>query len=126
MWISDKEQCTIHGPNDVLKALGTCGYWIKGHPITSNEGSAHGNVTKAASGYEVNRQGFSCKRCKAFEPKGEGKGRCKLVKAEGPGYDRGNIHPNGCCAAWTADPRRSKMSNDAFTALETAPRIRGM
>lgn len=118
MFVSDAFRCVIHGPDDDIEPHGTCGYWVRGQPVTST--SSLGNVTKLQSGYIENDVGFACKRCLAFVPEyteaGElsDMGSCKVVDSDAMGDDPGSIHPNACCAAWTAHEMRAAMEDSEF------------
>lgn len=113
MWISDTERCTIHG-EDVIRATGSCNFFVHGPPITSAEDEPHGMVTTMQSGYEENPYGvgFSCKRCTFFVPHPDGgeSGGCDIVDYDSSGDDPGMIHPNACCNAWVIDEERGSMS----------------
>lgn len=120
-FIADKFQCAIHSVADVIQAYGTCGYWVCGAPQLSTAGAMpRGNVTKEQSGYEENPAGFSCKRCVAFIPVSDStgalldRGGCRLVDPESCGDDPGNIHPDACCAAWSANTRVSRSLASEF------------
>lgn len=127
MWLSDTERCTIHGPEDVIRAVGSCGYWVPGASVTSATHEPMGSVTPIQSGYVENAPGLSCKRCAAYAPlfTSDGsmsvKGGCFIVDFNTPGDDPGIIHPNACCADWTPDDPAAGMASDEFpTIVETA------
>lgn len=103
MFIKEKERCTIHGKNDVIRAHGSCGFFIKGEP---HGDKAMGLVSKQQSGYVENpaEVGFSCKRCSYFDPAGD----CAKVDKNSKGDTPGEIHPDACCNNWEAHPTRSK------------------
>lgn len=89
LWLSESERCLAHGPDDVIKDIGSCGYWLAGEPQKS--GKPKSSVTKAESGYVESEPGFGCHRCEEFD----GKSQCEKVS--------GFISPLGCCAAWEAE-----------------------
>lgn len=120
MWIGDVERCTIHGPEDVIKPFGTCGYFVRGQPVSSEGHEPMGGVTPLQSGYEENAVGFSCKRCAAYVAMVlengtlADSGGCQIVDYDSPGDDPGKIHPDACCAAWTKDPEVGELPTDEF------------
>lgn len=97
LFIPEKQRCVIHGPNDIIKAEGTCGYWVQGKPI-NYDAKPVGSVTKIESGYEEKAAGFSCKRCEYYLPS---KQDCQKVDPSSEGADEGIIHKDGCCAIWS-------------------------
>lgn len=120
MWISDALRCVIHGPEDVVEGHGTCGYFVKGSPVTSDVAEPHGNVTPIQSGYAESLVGFSCKRCAAFVPQYDDGGNlveqsgCDVVDYDTPGDDPGFIHPDACCAAWQPSPQVADQPTEEF------------
>jgi hypothetical protein len=96
MFIPSKERCTIHGPNDVIKAHGSCGFFIKGKPMG---GHAMKEITLQQSGYTEHKGGFSCKRCSNFDAKYED---CAVVDRFSAGDDYGYIDKDACCNHWEA------------------------
>lgn len=100
MWIPKAERCTIHGPDDTIRAEGSCGFFIKGKP---HGDKAMGMVTTEQSGYEESKPGFSCKWCQHFvsSPQ-QGRGDCQRIDKDSKGQDPGNISPEACCNAWEA------------------------
>lgn len=94
MWISETNRCTIHGPNDIVNANGSCGLFVKGAAMP---GKPMSEVTKQDSGYVETKNGFSCKRCQYFEPDAW---NCQVVDRFSAGPEYGIIHPDACCNNW--------------------------
>ncbi len=106
MFIADKDRCTVHKPNEVIRAHGSCGLYHPGKPMEGAE--PHGKYTRQDTGYAENehKQGFSCKRCLHFGPEVKD---CAIVDKDSPGDDKGIIHPDGCCNAHELHPERAKL-----------------
>ncbi len=98
MFIIDVQRCTIHQADEVILHYGGCGYWVPGTPITIADDEPHNLVSMIESGYVEDEDGFSCKRCALFLEVHD----CRIVDPNSPGDDTGEIHPDACCAAWTA------------------------
>lgn len=94
MFLAETERCTIHGPDDIIKAYGSCGLFVKGKAMT---GKPMSEVTKLDSGYGENEAGFSCKRCANFQPRSQ---NCRVVDPMSEGPDFGWIDADACCNAW--------------------------
>lgn len=95
MFIAGSEQCSIHGPEDQIRAIGSCGFFVKGMPMPDMK--PMGEVTTQESGYVESQPGFSCKRCRFFLP---GRGDCQAVDKDSPGDDPHRIHADACCNNW--------------------------
>ena len=93
LWLPSRNQCEIHGANDVIRGHGTCGLFIKGEPAGA---SPTGQVSKAESGYEENKEGFSCDLCEYWIPLAD----CKLVDRNSPGDTPGEVIGSACCNLW--------------------------
>lgn len=128
MFIADVSQCTIHGPEDVIMAHGSCGFFVPGPPTSSEAGSvAHSNVTVQQSGYVENpaQVGFSCKRCVHYvimlDEKGAPaeNGGCNIVDYNSPGDNPGSIHPDACCTAHELDPERGALESEDFARQQS-------
>lgn len=96
MFLAKPERCTIHGSQDLIRPIGSCGFFVKGHAM---DGKPMGEVTTLESGYTESPEGFSCKRCANFLPETLD---CKRVDAQSEGDDLGVIHRDACCNAWQA------------------------
>ena len=72
--------------NNRVERFGSCNYWVKGIP-----GMVEGPYakTKEESGYEENKEGFTCGLCEYFA---HGRDRCLKVEEE--------IKETGCCNFW--------------------------
>jgi hypothetical protein len=105
-FIPEKDRCIQHGPQDVIRAHGSCDYFLYGKPQPG--AVANGPLTPKSSGYIENpaKVGFSCKRCEYFDLPAD----CRKVDKNSPGPTPGLIHPNGCCNAWEADEERSRLA----------------
>lgn len=88
-------QCVIHRPNDDIKATDSCGLFVYGRAMEN--GRPLGIITPQQSGLVHSKNGFSCKRCKFFNP---GHNVCSQVDENTPGDDPGQIHPDACCNVW--------------------------
>ena len=99
MFLAGPERCSIHGPKDRIRAVGSCGYFVKGKPMPNMK--PMGEVTVLESGYVESLRGFSCKRCGNYQPAAY---RCRVVNEASKGDDAGEIHPDACCNAWIAMP----------------------
>lgn len=95
------DRCVIHGIDDVIKGIGSCGFWVKGNPNLNNHTPPLGLVTKLESGYMENEPGFSCKRCSVFG--GAEIKKCARVDENSQGDTPGEINPDACCNAWTPE-----------------------
>jgi hypothetical protein len=80
-----EKKCALYGQSVDIKPFGSCILFQKSNG--GNEKSWVSSTTKAATDYEENKDGFSCKRCEYFN-----NGSCKKVA--------GSISPNGCCNFW--------------------------
>jgi len=109
-------KCKIFGVNEDIKPYGSCGFWI--HADNLNENTPEipyiGLITKEESGYDENKEGFSCKRCEYFDMKNND---CEKVNKNSQGDTYGMIHPNACCNKWEADDKRSKLSFEKLAEL---------
>lgn len=99
MFLAKVNRCTIHGPSDVIRAIGSCGFFVKGHAMA---GEPMGEVTTRESGYVESASGFSCKRCRYFLADAQA---CRVVDAQSEGDNLGQIDPNACCNHWKAHAR---------------------
>lgn len=88
-------RCAIHKGSEIIAPNGSCGFYIKGRP--SDTGPSKGRVDKTESGYTEAPDGFSCKRCRYFDPANK---VCSKVNEFSEGDDFGLIHPDACCNAW--------------------------
>lgn len=95
MFIASTERCSIHGADDVIRSYGSCGLFVKGHPMPDMKPMSE--VTKTQSGYVENKSGFSCKRCEYFLPDDLD---CQIVDRNSKGDDKDKIHPDACCNNW--------------------------
>lgn len=73
----------------------SCGYFMPG-PCCSLGDKPLGLLTKLESGYALDVNGASCKRCEYWNPAGD----CQLVDKDSPGDDQGEIDGDACCVLW--------------------------
>lgn len=86
MFIPDRNECTaVEG---FISPKGSSAFWMKGKKATVDQINPH-RFSQMNSLYEVQPNGFSCKRCRHFLEK---EGACIRVQ--------GKIKPNGCCNGW--------------------------
>jgi hypothetical protein len=94
-FIPESRACAIHGEGDDIDPKASCGYFVPG-PSCTLGCEALGLVTKAESGYTLDVEGASCKRCEYFNPEGD----CHLVDKDSQGDDPGEICGDACCCLW--------------------------
>jgi 8-oxo-dGTP pyrophosphatase MutT (NUDIX family) len=87
--------CVFFTANDVIKAWGTCTYWMLGTPDPNQ--APQGYLTKEEAGYAENKDGFGCKRCVYFDAPGE---NCHVIDKDSAGDTPGKIIANACCGNW--------------------------
>ncbi len=80
-----EKKCALYGESIEIQPFGSCNYWMQSKG--ENEKDWLNTTTKKESGYEENKDGYSCKRCEYF-----GNNKCEKVK--------GVISPDGCCDFW--------------------------
>lgn len=115
MFLAELERCNIHGREDVIRAHGSCGFFIFGQPMG---GEPRGEVTPLQSGYTEAPNGFSCKRCEYFLAD---QMDCRKVDRYSEGDDPGDIHPDGCCNAWEAKADEGEPDHEAAEAPGSLP-----
>ncbi len=92
----ESNNCLLYKERDrQVKSWGSCILWqpdVKGVEIPEI-----GTTTKVATGYEENKEGFSCKRCEYFL---SDKKDCKKVDKNSEGQTPGEIRASACCNFW--------------------------
>lgn len=81
-----QKKCALYGESVEIQSYGSCNYWMQSNGKIEKDWL--NTTTKLESGYEENKNGYSCKRCEYFD----GKSKCEKVK--------GTISPDGCCNFW--------------------------
>lgn len=81
-----EKKCALYGKEVDIKPFGSCNYWMEDK--IGVETDWLNTTTKKESGYEENKDGYSCKRCEYFHS-----GKCEKVK--------GSISLDGCCDFWS-------------------------
>jgi hypothetical protein len=103
-------KCALFSAAEPIKPNGSCGFWIHFSPEKAGIDMAPiGAVTKQEAGYADSKHGFSCKRCKFFDPLAL---KCQKVDENSLGDTPGVIHPNACCNMFDPDPSRGQMSTE--------------
>lgn len=101
-------RCALFKQHEIIKEIGTCGLWQpKSEVLLSTPWFV--TSSKIESGYEENKEGFSCKRCEEFT-----ENDCKKIDKNSPGDSKGTISKDGCCNFWDKDDERGNMKTEEF------------
>lgn len=94
----EPDRCQLFGPDDEVKAKGSCVYWAQGKsPKPDGDDDDPKPVsayTPQESGYTEDPKGTQCRNCRHFD----GKDDCEVVDRESVGDDKGKIMAGACCA----------------------------
>jgi|GEM_PF-6296497 len=82
-----EQKCALYGKDISIKPYASCNYFMMGK---IKEKDWLNSTTKEESGYEENKEGYSCLRCEYFDKKHNS---CEKVE--------GFILSSGCCDRWS-------------------------
>ena len=103
--------CAFLGPAlQVSESAGGCNAFAHGHPGDNMFDVPWFSLfTPVQLGYEENKPGFSCKRCKHVDIFRED---CDEVDRDSEGDTPGIISGDGCCNLWSPDKVRGHMTRE--------------